>query len=454
MLEKLKILLMKKLILEQWAKKTADWKADDWINYLHETFDELKKTKWTRKIFPQLANLSYSDLVNFGVRDELPEFPSSYPRYLEWWSSGTVKKKVIRLSKKDSIMISRSLGRFAHNTGRGEFNNVLGITSVPPFATASLVKFGLMVLSKRYTIVKIYEIEENINRIVRNAKYDGFVTLTGFLSPVLDKIISKYDIFHENVVIGLTGDVLIDSVVTKLNNYIGKWIDNYVIYNLYACAEAGLMAASDQDYHNLVYYPDANGIMILTKKGDLVDIFKAKKGTVGEIVLTIFRELLIPNYNLHDVVEITGRDPKTGLPTFNVLGKKVMRVAIETPTLGEIHGESGAVLRVAGAPLNTKDFDSVLAKLGVEYLAIIDDYRMKATFTIYTDKKINEEDLMKHLRENYLTKIWADKYNLGIVKFEIITDKEVIDKYKEFIIKVTEQKRSPKIPRIIVRRHD
>jgi len=454
MFNKLKTLLLKKLILDQWAKKTADWKMDDWINYVHGTFDMFKKTEWTKKVFPEIENLNYDDLVNYRVIDEFPDYPPDYPKYLEWWSSGTVKKKVIRLSKKDSIMISRSLGRFTYNISRARFRNILGITSVPPFATANLIKFSLPLLSKRYMVVKIYEIEENIERIIKNAKYDGFVTLTGFLSPLLDKVIAKYDIFHENLAIGLTGDVLIDSVVKKLENYLRKWISRYNIYNFYACAEAGIMAISDRDYHNLIYYPDSNGIMVLTEKGNLIDIFRAKKGVVGEVVLTIFRELLIPNYNLHDIIKITGRDPKTGLPTFSVLGKKVRKVMMDLPDFGEIRGESGAVLRVAGAPLNTKDFDAILAELGVEYLVIIDDYRMKANFTIYTDRKIDEGTFLEKLRKCYIMNIWAEKYNLGIVNFEFITDREMIEKYRNFIIEVTREKRSPKIPRIIVRRHD
>lgn len=454
MLEKLRISLLKKLILNRWAKRTVDWRADDWINYLHETFDAFKKTKWTRKIFPGVVDLDYSELVNFRVIDEFPDYPQDYPKYLEWWSSGTVKKKVIRLSKKDAIMISRSIGRFLHNIGGTDFRNVLGITSVPPFATANLIKFSLPLLSKRYMVVKIYEVEENIEKIINNAKYDGFVTLTGFLSPILENLIAKYDIFHEDLAIGLTGDVLVDSIIKKLDEYIKKWISNYSIYNFYACAEAGIIGVSDQDYHDLIYYPDSNGVMILTEKGKLIDIFKASKGLVGEVVLTIFRELMIPNYNLHDLIEITGRDPKTGLPTFSVLGKNVRKVMMDLPSLGEIQGESGAVLRVAGAPLNTKELDAIFATLGVEYLVIIDDYRIKANFTIYTDKKINVEKFFNELQKNYIMNIWAEKYNIGIVNFEFITDKELIERYRDFIIESIKERRSPKIPRIIVRRHD
>ncbi len=454
MFTKLKKYIVKKRIINPWVKETKSWKVSDWVNYIHKAFDELKRTKWTKKVFPDLFNFTYDDLDSYRTIDEFPEFSYNYPAYIEWWSSGTVKKKVIKLSKNDIIPQLRALGRLVHNVKKGDLNNALGVTSVSPFATEKLISFGLFFISKKSLSVRIYELDENIDKIIRNRKYDGLVTLVGFMQPLLEKIVSRYDIFHEDLAIGLTGDVLTDSVVVKIEEYLKKWINNYKIHNVYACAEAGIIAVSHTDYHDLVYYPECCAIRILTDDNKLIDIMKAKKGIRGEAVLTIFRELLIPNYNLRDLIEVTGTDPMTGLPTINVLGKKVRRINVEIPEAGEIRGETGAVIRVAGAPLNTIAFDSVLATFNVDYLVLIDDYRLKADFKIYTDRKIDIDALLSRLQSDYITNIWAEKYKLGIVDFEIITDRELLDSYKKLMVNLVKVKRSPKIPRIIVRRHD
>lgn len=453
MLKQVRIRLVKNLFINPWIKKTLNWNKDDWISYMDETFDRLKKTRWTRRAFPELYDMNYEDLDNYKVIDEYPAIPSDYPKYLEWSSSGSVKRKVIRLTRNDAIMMIRTLGRFANNIGVNNLKNILGITSVSPFATEKLITFGVPFLAKKTVITRIYELDNNIKKIIKHAKYDGFVTLIGFLLPFLEKVVSKHDIFYDNVAIGLTGDVLTDSIVKKLDDYLSKWISNYRIYNIYACAEAGILAASHENYHELIYYPDAAGIRVLSK-GRLIDILKANKGTVGEAVLTIFRELLIPNFKLGDLIEVIGQDSKTKLPIISVLGKEVRRISMDLPTVGEVSGISGAVLRAAGAPLNTRAFDSVLAELGVDYLVIIDDYKLKAKFRIYTDKKINQEDFFKLLMKNYITRIWVDKYRLGIVDFEFITDRELLESYREFMIKLTRERMPYKLPKIILRRHD
>ena len=453
MINRIKKILVKRTIISPWIKETSDWRKDDWRAYLDKTFNELKKTSWTRKFFPDLENLNYEDLDTYPIQYGYPSAPENYPRFLEWKSSGTVKPKVIRFSRRDVIPMIRSIGRFAYNIGKYDAEKGLGITSVEPFATATMVKFGISLIAKKCISIPIYQLEENSKEIVRNAKYDGLVTLVGFLLPFLKKVVSKYDVFKDDAAFILSGDVLTESIVKKIESYIERWGINISIQNFYACAEGGLIAASSTDYRQLIYYPENVGLRILTGKRELIDIMNARKGDVGEAIITIFRELMIPNYALGDLIEVIGYD-NSGLPIISVLGRKIRKVAFELPGYGSIEGVAGAVLRVAGAPLNINALDEVLATFETSYLIIIDDYKLNARFTIYSEKKINEDTFWEKIRGNYQLRVWEEKRKIGIVDFEFITDRELIETFDSLVSKLVLDHRSPKLPRIIVRRHD
>ena len=445
---------LRKKILNPWVEKASTWKKPDWIIYLEEIFDKYKRTKWTKKYFPDLESYSYTDLDSYKVIRDYPEPPPDYPKYLEWKSSGTVKPKTIRLSREDALGILKAVGRFAFdinayfNVDRG-----LGIVSTEPFATATMIRVILEFFTKKSYTVSIFKIDEYEKEIVNHGKYGAMITLVGFLMPLFKKIIAKYDIFTDSPVIITSGETLTPSVFNAIYEYLAIWQKKPRTHNVYACAESGFIAASITEYNKLVYYPEVVGLRILTAENELIDIFNAKKGVTGEAVITILRKILIPNYALGDIIRVEGQDPN-GLPIIEVLGRKSRNITLDVPGLGLIEGLSGAVLRVAGAPLHTLAFDQVMAKLNVNYLIIVDDYKLHAKFIIYTNKKINEEEFWAKMLEDYRLAIWHENLKLGAVEFEFITDQELIERYDELVKKLVEERHSPKLPRIIVRRFD
>ena len=443
-------------IVNRWVEKTRDWGKDEWINYLNEEFDKLKRTKWTKRFFPELEHMKYDDLINYKVIREYPSSPPDYPAFMEWKSSGTVKRKIIRFSRGDALKMLRAAGRYLFDMGIGySTKNALAIYTSEEFATSKIFLITTEMFAKKRFLASLLRLHEQEGEIVNHAPYDAVTGLLGFIWYVFEKIVSKHDILSDITNLITTGESLTPSVINSLKEIAEKWGKEIKIFNGYGCAEGGLIAGSlyQGKYYELLYYPDFVGLMILTQENELVNIFDAKIGTIGETIITLLKDMVVPNYALGDLIEVVGKNSK-GIPIIRVLGRKAKRVRVKLPEFGEVEGLVGGILRIASIDFNTFAWEEALSNLTKDYFILVHDYRSYAKMLIYTSTPFEKEELFKELSKDPLQHALAKMIEREIIKLEIIHDPELTSKLALAIEQAVLEDRSPKIPRILLVRGD
>ena len=95
----------------KWYIETRNWKKNDWRNWLAEEFEKSKRTKWTLRNYPELMNYSMEDMVNYPVSEEYKDYPEDYPAVITTFSTGTIRRKVIKWTREDMIRNFMIFGR-------------------------------------------------------------------------------------------------------------------------------------------------------------------------------------------------------------------------------------------------------------------------------------------------------------------------------------------------------
>ncbi|MHA1589682.1 MAG: hypothetical protein ACTSVA_03640, partial [Candidatus Njordarchaeales archaeon] len=333
--------------------------------------------------------------------------------------------------------------------------NALAIYTSEEFATSKIFLITTEMFAKKRFLASLLRLHEQEGEIVNHAPYDAVTGLLGFIWYVFEKIVSKHDILSDVANLVTTGESLTPSVINSLKEIAEKWGKEIKIFNGYGCAEGGLIAGSlyQGKYYELLYYPDFVGLMILTQENELVNIFDAKIGTIGETIITLLKDMVVPNYALGDLIEVVGKNSK-GIPIIRVLGRKAKRVRVKLPEFGEVEGLVGGILRIASIDFNTFAWEEALSNLTKDYFILVHDYRSYAKMLIYTSTPFEKEELFKELSKDPLQHALAKMIEREIIKLEIIHDPELTSKLALAIEQAVLEDRSPKIPRILLVRGD
>ncbi|MGQ4893225.1 MAG: hypothetical protein ACP6IQ_01215 [Candidatus Njordarchaeia archaeon] len=440
-------------LVKKWCEETDGWKRNDWINYLKDRFEEKKKTRWTRLMFPKLMEYTYEELDSYPVTYNWPIYPSAFPVAAQWSSTGTIKKKLIKVTKEDILDIIKGVGRlgYTHIMREGIINKELLLHWGEEFASGNLMKLQVIWSAKKALVLNTLKLRKEITKVKEKAPFD-LISCATLASLVLLLRNIDFPLLKEGGTIVSTGDVLspsIEKFIRESMERIGT--TKFNIYDYYGSSETILIAGgfvSEQD-HKLAYFPDILSLRLMKSDGKIIDIFSANKGDVGLALPTILTTLTVPNYKLGDIIEVVDTGNGKELPKIRVLGRESFSIEKEHPELGEIRGISGATIKILGTPVNTYALDELLAnKLKLKYLSILEISRSKGRFIIYTDKKTTAETILEAFKsDRRLTPIYQ-LYEAGLIDLEVIHDKSVVENYEKLFLKEKEAK--PFIPRAIL----
>jgi len=399
--------IKKKFIKEggSYAEKTINWGIEDWKTYQANRFDELKSNEWTRRAFPKLKDVTYDELPFYDKTLEYPTFPDNFPAYRTIYSTGTIKRKLIKFTKEDMLFIARTivgeLQKATNSIGKVIDRNLLALAGGDAYVSGSVATIVSLAVKRAITFDPI-QMKKNISRIKKLGPFNVIAGILAFLFVFLEQL--DESIFSDDLWLVTGGDALTPSVQTYLKNKIKELsdVDPYLM-DSYGCSEGVMLGLSMEFLErdpSLVIWPSLD-IMVLEKEnGEMINILDAKKGDRGILYITPMFTFMIPNYKLGDIIEITGFSNKFNLPKIRVLGRQTYKVTIKHPVFGEIEGISGAHLRIFGIPFNTWAFDRFMSKLSGNYTLIVEKEGNKALFKLYADKKISKEFLVKQFEND------------------------------------------------------
>ena len=403
----LRPLIRRKVIKEggKWAEETLNWGVSEWKTYQANRFDELKKNEWTSKGFPGLKNITYDELPNYNKTLEYPTFPEGFPAYKTVFSTGTIKRKLIKFTKDDMFFIAKSTAaefqKAANSVGKEVDRDFLALVGGDAYVSGSLAAIASLFM-KRVVSFDPIQMKENYKRIKKLGPFNGIMGIQAFILVFLEQL--DENIFGDDLWILEGGDILTPSV----RNYLKERIDNLGdidlrLIDVYGCSEGVLMAMANEFLNHdpsLIIWPDMDIMLIEKENGEMVNILDAKTGDKGVLYLTPMFTYMIPNYRLGDIIEISGYSNKFKLPKIRVLGRETYKITIKHPVLGEVEGFSGAHLRIFGIPFNTWAFDNLMSKISSNYMLITEKEGNKAIFKLYIDKKVSKEFLIKQFEND------------------------------------------------------
>ena len=379
----------------KFLEETENFKGDDWIDYQVKKFDELKNTTWTLKVFPDLKETSYDDLDDFPITEEYPQYPADFPVERIAYTTGTIKRKTIMFTKRDMKDLQLSSAKMVYSLSRGKIVNkslaVIGGRNYGSGMAAVLLEF----MSKKVVTATPSDFfsKASMDRIAKKGPFDLITGIPAFIVRLLD--VYGHKILAEDAKFMFGGDVLYDSLVKFIKEKAEEGNKRAKIYNLYVSTETMFISRSIETDkpQRMRYMPELNICHVEGEDGKHYNIFKAPKGTLGAIYPTILRDLVVPKYDIRDLIKVV--DFEKGLPIIEVLGRKTYNVTITLPDVGEIKGESGALLKILGIPINTYTFDEVISKILKNYIAVIYVKGEKGNIVFYSDKAVDPEFITK-----------------------------------------------------------
>lgn len=390
--------IVRKASLE-WYEKTKDWSVEEWKDYQAKRFDEMKKNPWTSKVYPDLREVSYEDLLNYPMTVDYPEYPDGFPALIVIYTTGTTRKKTVMFTKEDALFNAKVIGALVHEmVGFDKAENVLSIAGERNYVSEMAAKsIGLFV--KKNVMLYADEFVDKLDYIVKRGPYDAIYAAQVVIMSLLEKIKTKF--LKDGAIILHTGDIMYESFVNFVNETVKKQGTNKVyLIDAYGASESPLLGVSHDSFNGILDLRPvlATSIFILEKEnGERVNLLDADVGERGKLLITPMYTLTIPNYKIGDIIEITGRTKK-GLPLYKVLGRDLYKVTFKHPKIGVVEGYSGAMFKIFAIPFNTYAFDKLMGRLKTRYLAFIEKEATKATIKLYVEKDIDKDFLIQQLK--------------------------------------------------------
>lgn len=426
--------ILPKLIIRaytKWYYKTRDWKKNDWRNWVAQEFERIKMSKWTLKNFPDLREISYEDLPAYPITEKYVEAPENYPTALQYYSTGTIDKKRIKLSKEDLKRIFLGIGRIIW-TGKNEerFKNGLYMGFFG-LGSGEMLKFATHLLSERGIYIEAGRWREHVDTIIRNAPYDLLILPLPYYADFILNF--KKDIYNGLSYWIVGGDLFTEYLRSLLTVKSQEFKKVFYSVDYYGTSECFLLGTEIPPFitRALQYTPETAIILIRTENGEMINLFDAKPGVKGEVIVTSLFNYMIPNYPIHDIIEVEESESKFGLPVFRVLGRKGVRVDIELESIGHIRGWYSIEARVMGLVIDGAALNDLIGReFKCEHICFVEQRNAKVYLRIYTDRRISLDDFMKALREddkiNYL---YHDIEN-NLLHIEIIYNQQLISEIK------------------------
>ena len=413
--------------LSKWFFETENWKKNDWRNWVAEEFERIKASEWTLRNFPDLKNYSFEDLVTYPINEKYAEAPEGFPSVFQYTSSGTFDKKTIKLSRDDGKKLLRAVMRIVW-LWKGEDSFKRGLLfGFPGLISGEVAEYVGYIFLRDMLFVHGGSWRLYIDKIIEKAPYD-------VIFSVMPYVIDFWKNFKENIYTDPTfvicgGDILTDyirNLIIDTASAFGK-----VVYpiDIYAASETTWLGSEipPQVVKSLLHVPETHVALIHKEDGTLVNIFDAKPGDRGELIVTPLFDYTVPNYNLRDVIEILSDETPLGLPSFRVLGRKGQIIEIELSTIGYIKGVYSALMRVKGMNINCFEFTNLLGeKFGTDHFSLIYEKEDKVIMNTYVEKSIDQEKLLNSIAENDKISYMYDDIKSGMLQLNIIVDPEVL----------------------------
>ncbi|MGQ4891821.1 MAG: hypothetical protein ACP6IP_04940 [Candidatus Njordarchaeia archaeon] len=417
---------------KEWHEKTKDWKKEEWRNYQAERFEYLKGNPWTSQVFPEIKKYTYETLLDYPATKDYPEFPEGFPAYRVVHTTGTTRRKFVKFTKEDAMLTAKAIGSIViGQVGLGKIKNSLLIAGEEGYISAVATSI-LSFFTKKYLSLYANEFVDKLPLIYKKGPYDFFFAAQVIILSVLENM--DRNIFVDDVIISHTGDVMFPSFMEYVKERLSEFgVSRVHFADGYGTSEIPVIAVSEdflRDKINLAPVAETCVQIIEKEDGERVNLFDAKPGDKGRLLLTPLFSLMIPNYVIGDIVEVVGVD-RRGIPTYKVLGRDLYKVRIKHPRLGVIEGYSGAMFKIFAVPVNTYSFDELMGKLKTRYLLLITKEGNRAVLNLYTEKPISKELLIKQMKINQGLFPLYEGITTGLIDVEV--KKENLS-YLEFFV--------------------
>lgn len=421
----------------------------DWRNWVAEEFNKLKKSPWTPKNYPKLKNIDYDDLVKIKPSKTYMEAPQGFPAVMQFTSTGAVERKTIKFSQNDFKKIILSVGRHIWLIrGEPRFRNALMIGELG-LVSGAFMRYVSYTITKRFLFVENGKWREKVNKIIKHGPYD----LIGMPLPCYIDFLRnfKHDVYWDLTIwIGLR-----DIMTSKLRNMVinkgeelGKIFYPLDTYDASECIILG-MEIPPNVVNSVLYAPETNILFIKKENGEVINIFDAKVGDRGEALVTPLFDYMVPNYKLHDIIEITEDETEFGLPAFKIIGRKGVRVELDLETMGEVKGYFSMYARVMGVVIDGRRYTDFLGKhFETDQITLVKERNGKVIMETYVEVNVDIDKFMELLKKDDELFYLHDDIRNGIVKLNLIRDPEFINEVKKYYYEKYGSQAT--IPRIII----
>ena len=271
-----------------------------------------------------------------------------------------------------------------------------------------------------------------LKKIVKHAPYDAFFSVMPYIVDFWKNI--NVDIFCDAIFVLCSGDVLTDytrNLIVKKGEQFGKLA--YPV-DIYGSSEVVWLGAEIPPnlVKELQYIAETHVALIRKENGELINILDAKPGDRGEIVITPLFEYTVPNYLLHDIIEVTSDETMFGLPAYKILGRQGQRVDLELETLGRIKGIYSVLLRVKGININGLAYTNLLGKnFNTDHFTVVIDKLDKVIMRTYVETHVDKETLIEKIKEDKEISYLYDDIKNELLEIDLIYDPEVVKEVKE-----------------------
>ena len=437
----------------RWYFETRDWKKADWRNWVAEEFEKLKRSSWTLKHYPQLKDTTFEDLSSFPISEEYKEAPKNFPAVITYKSTGTKAQKIIKLSKGDIRKALLGVGRHIWLI-KGEPRFKCGLyMGFPGLASEEFLSYASYIVSKKSMFIIAGQWRDYVNEIIKRAPFDFMSLPLPYFVDFLKNF--KEDIYDDISFWTTWGDVMTEYIRGLFMQKSKELKKIFYTVDLYGVSEC-LYAATELPPNvtkQMQYMPETNIMLIKKENSEIINIFDAKSGDRGEVLLTPLFDYMVPNYPLYDIIEIVNDESPFGLPTLRVLGRKGISIDMELKTLGHIRGYYSIYVRIMGIIIDGYEYTRLLGtKFGTDHITLIEEKKGRVILRTYTERFVAREDLIEAIRKDKKLYYLYDDIKNSLLDVELIADPQVINEVKEYYY--TRYGSQATIPRIIILRRE